>query len=379
MNPTHVLNHPVLGAAATEHRDIIVVAASAGGVAALCQLCRQLPTSLPAAVFVVLHIGAHDSQLPEILRNSGVLPAVHPQDGETVSHGHIYVAPPNRHMLLDGRHIRLTHGPKEHHTRPAADPLFRSAALSHGPRTIGVVLTGHLDDGTAGMQAIKACGGVTVVQNPQDAEAPNMPTSVLENVSIDHCVHLGQLGATLVALTAQNLPLQQRAQPPRQLILEHQASLQEGQIMDSLTILGHPSTMVCPECTGTLWEINDSRPPRYRCHTGHAYSLLSLAYQQEAVVEASLWGAVRALQDRENLLRKMAELALNEGLPSQASHQTAEADKANEKARLLKQLVEQGLAQGDEDSRADHASATGSPTTAAEPAGAQDSSAAALR
>lgn len=378
MNPTHVLNHPVVGAVTSEHRDIIVVAASAGGVAALSQLCSQLPTGLPAAVLVVLHIGAHDSQLPDILRNSGALPALHPQDGDTVLHGHIYVAPPNRHMLLDGRHIRLTHGPKEHHTRPAADPLFRSAALSHGPRTIGVVLTGHLDDGTAGMQAIKACGGAALVQDPQEAEAPNMPTSALENVKVDHCVRLGQLGATLVAMTAQKLPLQPRAQPPRQLILEHQASLQEGQIMDSLSTLGHPSTMVCPECTGTLWEMNESRPPRYRCHTGHAYSLLSLAYQQEAVVEASLWSAVRAFQDRESLLRKMAELALQEGLPEQARTHAAKADRANAKARLLKQLVEQGLVEGDAgDAGGAFAAGEGLSTTA--PPSAQGSSAAALR
>ncbi|MES2976827.1 MAG: chemotaxis protein CheB [Pseudomonadota bacterium] len=320
-------------------RDVVVVGASAGGVSALCSMAAKLPASFAPSVFVVVHIGSHPSALPDILTASGPLPAKHPSDGDRYLPGVIYVAPPDCHMLLQDGLIRLTHGPKEHHTRPAIDPLFRSAALSVGPRAIGVVLTGHLDDGTAGMQAIKECGGLTVVQDPAEAEASGMPESVLESVDIDHCVRLSDLADTLVQLSKHPVVANVVQAPPR-LVNEHLASTSKGLILDKLESVAQPSSLVCPECTGTLWEITDSRPPRYRCHTGHAYSLQSLAHNQSVSVEAALWSALRALQDREVILRKMAELHRQSGDESQALEVQAEADLVCQHGILIQQLVE---------------------------------------
>lgn len=320
------------------HRDIIAIGASAGGVAALMALCRELPADLPASVFIVVHIGANESRLPELLAASGALPAVHATDGETPQRGRIYVAPPDHHLLLEGGVIRLTHGPKEHHTRPAVDPLFRSAALNFGLRTVGVVLSGHLDDGTAGLQAIKDCGGVAVVQDPAEAEAPGMPSSAVDNVNVDHCVRLTELALTLDAISRQTVPAQHVAVPAR-LVREHLASISEGQIMENLKAVGQPSSLVCPECSGTLWEINDASPARFRCHTGHAYSLQSLSYHQADHVEAALWSVVRALQDREVLLHKLAEACRQAGEPREAHYHDAEAERVAGQGLLLQQLV----------------------------------------
>ncbi len=320
-------------------RDVIVVAASAGGVVALMRLCRDLPADLPASVFVVIHIGAHESRLPDLLGSCGQLPAVHASHGESLQHGRIYIAPPDHHLLLEGGLIRLTHGPKEHHTRPAADPLFRSAALNFGLRTIGVVLSGHLDDGTAGLQAIKDCGGVAVVKDPAQAEAPGIPASALDNVDVDHCVGLDELAATLNTLSRQPIEMQPVAVPAR-LVREHLASISEGQlIMENLQAIGQPSTLVCPECSGTLWEIKDATPKRFRCHTGHAYSLQSLSYHQANHVEAALWSVVRALQDREVLLHKLAQACRDAGEPREADYHDAEAERVNAQALLIQQMV----------------------------------------
>ena len=184
-------------------RDIVVIGASAGGVNALLSLAQALPPGFPAAVLIVLHIGSHRSMLPELLTSSGSHRAIHPQDGEPLAPGTIYVAPPAHHMLIEGDVVRLTRGAKEHHARPAIDPLFRSAALAHGPRVIGVILTGRQDDGTAGLRAVKACGGITVVQDPADAEEPGMPTSALRHVQVDHCVPLRLLGDVLARIAGQ--------------------------------------------------------------------------------------------------------------------------------------------------------------------------------
>lgn len=319
-------------------RDVIVIGASAGGVAALMELCKGLPADLPAAVFIVIHIGANESRLPELLAANGTLPAVHAADGDTPQRGRIYVAPPDHHLLLEGGVIRLTHGPKEHHTRPAVDPLFRSAALNFGLRTVGVILSGHLDDGTAGLQAIKDCGGVAVVQDPAEAEAPGMPSSALDNVAVDHCVRLDALATTLNLLSRQAVQSQAVSVPAR-LVREHLASISEGQVMEKLQAIGQPSSLVCPECSGTLWEIKDAVPARFRCHTGHAYSLQSLSYHRANQVEAALWSAVRALQDREVLVRKLAEACREAGAEKEAAYHDAEAERVAAQALLIQQLV----------------------------------------
>ncbi|MHB8597769.1 MAG: chemotaxis protein CheB [Ktedonobacteraceae bacterium] len=180
-----------------EH-DIIVIGASAGGVEALITLTATLPPNLQAAVFIVLHIPAQSpSMLPDILNRAGSLKVVSATDNAKIEYGHIYVAPPDFHLLVESEHIRVVSGPRENRHRPAIDPLFRSAASAYGSRVMGVILTGSLDDGTAGLQAIKRCGGLAIVQDPQDALFPSMPLSALANVQVDYTLPLAQIGPLL--------------------------------------------------------------------------------------------------------------------------------------------------------------------------------------
>ncbi len=322
-------------------RDTIVIGASGGGVSALSRMCRELPAGLQAAVFVVLHIGARTSNLPGILSSSGALPASHAVDGEIPQPGRIYVAPPDRHMLLDNDRICLTRGPKENHTRPAIDPLFRSAALSRGRRVMGIVLSGYLDDGTAGLRAIKQCGGIAMAQDPSDAEAKSMPLSALRNVEIDHCASVELLARQLGALAGR--PVGQDASPaPAELLIEHRTSTGEGSMAEQLKKIGKPSAMVCPECKGVLWELDDKAPPRFRCHTGHAYTLKNLAHEQTSTTEAALWNSVRALQDLEQVMRKLSSDSRRSGDEALAKAADAEANRAMDQARRIERLVEEG-------------------------------------
>lgn len=321
-------------------RDIVVIGASAGGVQALRKLAAALPGDFAAAVCVVLHVGTFRSSLPKLLEAAGPLPAAHAGDGNVLRHGRILVALPDHHLLIEGDAVRLTRGPKEHHTRPAVDPLFRSAALGHGPRVIGVLLTGGLDDGSAGLRAIKQCGGLAVVQDPADAEDPGMPAAALQSVAVDHCVPLSGLAPLLAALVHQ--PTEAPVPTPPKLMHEHLASLGGEKVMDELTQVGVPSTLTCPDCKGTLWEISGSRPPRYRCHTGHAFSLRTLAAAQQEATENALWSAVRALQEKELLLHRIAALDRSAGDEAHACQVESEAEQLRQQADTLRALVEQG-------------------------------------
>jgi two-component system chemotaxis response regulator CheB len=320
----------------------VVVGASAGGVAALLRLSATLPKGFPAPVLIVLHIGANTSVLPSLLAAHGNNPAVHGEDGQRLENGMLYVAPPDQHMLLEGDTLRLSHGPKEHHTRPAIDPLFRSAALARGAGTIGVVLTGRLDDGTAGLQAIKDCGGIAVVQDPADAEFADMPKSALRSVAVDHCAPLAELATILVGLLDRPMAVKTLPAPARQQRLEVEMDVfrGEGKAMERLNEIGKPSMFACPDCDGVLWEIDDSNPPRYRCHTGHAFSLRSLEETQHGRTEDALWGAIRSLEQREGLLRALARHSRSNGAEEDARRSEAEADETALQAGRLQKLVE---------------------------------------
>ena len=323
-------------------RRLVVLGASAGGVTALLSLCASLPRGFPAPVLIVLHIGANPSVLPSLLAAHGNNLSVHGEDGQTLEDGTLYVAPPDHHMLVvDGR-IQLSHGPKEHHTRPAVDPLFRSAALAYGRGVIGVVMTGRLDDGTAGLQAIKDCGGLALIQDPADAEHPSMPASARRSVPVDRCVPLSELAATLVRLVNEPMPADMPT-PPQRDRLEREMSVfrGEGSAMETLNEFGKPSMFACPDCDGVLWEVGDANPPRYRCHTGHAFSLRSLEATQSSATEEALWGAIRALEQREGLLRKLAEHGRSIGAENDARRSEAEADEAAQQAQRLHEMVEE--------------------------------------
>ena len=317
----------------------IVIGASSGGVSALLELVAALPTGLDAVVGVVLHVGSQHSILPELLSRRASWPAVHPRDGQALESGTIFVAPPDRHMLFKGETIHLSQGPRENHARPALDPLFRSAALEWRERVIGVVLTGDLDDGTAGLAAIKACGGTAIVQDPATAFEPSMPANALANVSVDHCLPLPEIAPVLARMVGEARPRQPVPRTPNGLLREH-AIFEGKQPMENLSAVGTPSTLTCPECGGGLWELKAAKPLRYRCHTGHGFSARSLENAQADMAEHALWSSVRALQEREILLRRLASVAQATGDFAQADAGRRQADRVHAQVEQLSKLVE---------------------------------------
>jgi two-component system, chemotaxis family, protein-glutamate methylesterase/glutaminase len=321
---------------------VVVIGASTGGVATLFELAAGLPAGINAVIGVVLHVGGNTSLMPELLSSRSALPAVHPADGDRLESGKIFVAPPDHHLLFTRDAVRLTRGPRENHARPAVDPLFRSVAIEWGPRAIGVVLTGALDDGTAGLAAIKACGGTAIVQDPRTAVEPSMPASALANVAVDACLPAADIAAALVARVG-NVPVPRHAEPPVNLVLEN--AIFEGKqtmqkTLEDLAAVARPSSLTCPDCGGGLWEMNDARPLRYRCHTGHGFSARSLENAQAELAEHAIWSSVRALRERELLLRRLAGVAEATGDPVQADAGRQQADRVREQAAQLSRLVE---------------------------------------
>jgi two-component system chemotaxis response regulator CheB len=287
--------------------DIITVGASAGGVEALGTLVEGLPADLPASVFVTLHVPSHGfSALPQILSRRGPLPAQHARDGEVIVPGRIYVAPPDHHMLIHPGAIRLSKGPRENGVRPAVDPLFRTAARWYGLRVVGVVLSGMLDDGTAGLLAIKERGGLAVVQHPDDAMFPGMPRAALDVVAIDHVLPASGIPALLDRLARDPV-----AAPADELMPEHmelEAAIAEFDLeaIQALDRPGTPSAFACRDCAGVLWEIHEGDLVRYRCRVGHAWSPTSLMAEQSKSLETALWIAFRALEERAALALRAA-------------------------------------------------------------------------
>lgn len=328
-------------------QTIIVIGTSAGGMDALKSVLAALPPDLPAAVCLVMHIGANKSVLPEILSRAGPLPVRHARDGEPLRPGVVLVAPPDRHLLLsnsgDLPHTVLSHGPKENYTRPAIDPLFRSAAAAFGARVVGVILTGYLDDGTVGLQAIKACGGTAIVQEPSDAFAPDMPASARDHVAVDLLLPLCRIGAELATLAQRRAAL---ARPPAHTPVPDWVRLENrfitpGAGMDELEKIAEPSTYTCPECQGTLWQIKAPPPQRFRCHTGHSFTAQTLEQQQGQQAEAAMWAAVRALRERERLSNGLAELAERNQWPEAAKQHRLYASNANAHAEVLTALLKE--------------------------------------
>ena len=295
-------------------RDIVVMAASMGGLQAFKSIVSSLPADLPASVFIVMHIGAWPSQLAAILQAGSALPIAQARDGEAIVRSKVYVAPPDKHMMLLNDAVVLSSGPKENFARPAADPLFRSVAVAYGPRAIGVILTGKLDDGAAGLKAIDACGGFTIVQEPSDCAAPDMPNSALQAVSADIVAPIESIPAAIVSALTMRSRKGFDMQDRERAALEAKIALTGHSSPADLERLGHRSSVTCPECGGVMWRVGEDLPLRYRCHTGHAFSALSLESQQRIGAEEALWAAVRRLQER--LLLTQDQLSLAEGARS---------------------------------------------------------------
>ncbi|HVF39512.1 MAG TPA: chemotaxis protein CheB [Gemmatimonadaceae bacterium] len=329
---------------AFSNNRVIVIGASAGGVEALTRMVSQFPRDIAATIFVVLHIAPTAvSVLPNILSRRGRLAAHHAIDGETPETGRIYVAPPDRHLLVMRDKLLTPVGPRENGHRPAVDPLFRSAALAHGQRVIGVVLTGNLDDGTAGLQAIKQCGGIAIVQDPDDADYPGMPRSAVENVAVDHVLKLEDTVSKIMELLAQPTVSDGDRMMNGDLKAEVDISKLDVQELQADDHTGEPSGFSCPECAGVLWEIREGKLVRYRCRVGHAYSAETMLAAHGEAAEAALWAALRALEENAAFARRVSRRV--ESKHGKSSRKLLEqADRTEMHARKLREILLSGSA-----------------------------------
>ncbi|HZR99825.1 MAG TPA: chemotaxis protein CheB [Chloroflexota bacterium] len=319
--------------------DLVVVGASAGGVEALAELVRGLSRNLPAAVCVVLHLPADStSLLPQILSRAGALPAIHARDGELLRHGHVFVAPPDSHLVVEPGRLRLLAGPRENGHRPSIDVLFRTAAQAYGPRVVGVILSGTLDDGTAGLLAIKRRGGLAVVQQPADARYPGMPQSALEHVVVDEVLPVRDIPAALSRLAREPAP-GEAAAPSAALQEEIRAAEVDLERLNRDAYPGAPSVYTCPECSGSLWELRDGELLRYRCRVGHAFTAESLLASQAGSVEAALWAALRALEEKASLASRMAEQATARGYQLTAVRFAEQEADARQRAAVIRRAL----------------------------------------
>ncbi len=321
-------------------RDIVVIGASAGGVEALMRVAEQLRPDIGAAVLVVLHLTPYaDSRLAERLNAAGEVHAAPAVDGEAIVPNRIYVAVPDRHLMVEGQRIRLSRGPRESRARPSIDVLFRSAAFACGPRVIGVVLTGMLDDGTAGLWAIKDHGGVAIVQSPDEAEYPSMPSSAAQHVAVDYSVRLAELPALLQSLAGEEISAPERSMGNRNLEVENKLALGEGGLQSDVRSLGPPSFYTCPECHGSMVVIEEGSVKRFRCHTGHGFTAAALSESGLPEIERTLWTALAQLEERESLLSELERAARSQGEVDAARRHAVEASDTRRLAQEVRQLT----------------------------------------
>jgi two-component system chemotaxis response regulator CheB len=325
------------------HRDIIVIGASSGGLEALKVIVRELPADLPASIFIVMHVSPdYESLLPEILQRNGRLPAMMATNGELIRRGYIYIAPPDFHLLIEQGYVRLWRGPKENHSRPSINPLFRSAAKAYGPRVIGVILSGYLDDGTAGLITIKVNRGVAVVQNPADADQPDMPRNAIRYIDVDYVLPAEQIAPMLVKLTQEPsvevgaLPMGESKDKDSLKVDQDIAEIEAGIKTNGLTMI------VCPDCGGPLWEFRNKEFKNFQCRVGHKFSPESILANHAEMLERALWVAVRTLEERCSLTREMANVARHTSSESVVEKFNREAEEAEHNAEIIKQMLLNG-------------------------------------
>lgn len=321
-------------------RDVVVIGGSAGAYEALGGLLHDLPPDLPAAIFVVIHIG-QDSLLPALLDRRSRLPVVAAESGVLSERGRVYVAVPGMHLLLHHDHVLLRRGPRENHSRPAVDALFRSAAVSLGSRVTGVVLSGSLSDGTAGLRAIKRCGGLAVVQEPEDALVPSMPRSALRHVDVDYVRSVDDMPALLARLAGE--PAGPSPAVPVDIRLEAAIAAQELADMKVDDRLGKISPFTCPECHGALWEIHDGAMLRFRCHVGHAFTADTVLAARGADIDRMLATLQRVHQERAALARRMAGRERAGARHNLADRLEARACDYEDGARVVMEMIRTGF------------------------------------
>jgi two-component system chemotaxis response regulator CheB len=318
-------------------KDIVVIGGSAGSHAVLRQIVSDLPADLPASVFIATHVPAGGSTLlPEVLSHATEMRVVAAIDGAPIEQGCIYVAVPDHHLLVIDGTIRLGDGPRENMTRPSIDPLFRSAALSYGSRTVGVVLSGLLNDGASGLGAVKACGGTALVQHPLDAHADQMPLAALETVDVDQVVAASELGKILAQIVLQTA--EDGHDCPDSLQLEVQIAAGGRVGADVIVKVATPSALTCPDCDGVLSEMRDEQPLRYRCQIGHAVTAEILESRAQDVHDA-LTVALRIMEERVTLVTRMAEDARRTHRSTVAELYEARSEEYGRYAEVLRQAA----------------------------------------
>jgi two-component system chemotaxis response regulator CheB len=318
-------------------KDLIVIGGSAGSHKPLRQIMSDLPADLPASVFVATHVPTTSpGYLADVLASAGPLPVSRAVDGQPVERGHVYTAVPHRHLLLVDGIMRLGDGPRENMTRPAIDPLFRSAALAYGPRAVGVILSGLLNDGASGLAAIKECGGTAVVQHPLDAESDEMPLAALEAVTPDEVANSNQIGRLLSEIVTM-----EAAEPvpcPPNLMLEVEIAAGARLGSDALREIADPSALSCPDCQGVLSEVRGQSPLRFRCQIGHAYTAEVLAGRSKEVGQAMRF-ALRIMEERVTLVTRMAQDARTRGRSVVAELYESRAVEYGRYARILREAA----------------------------------------
>ncbi len=323
----------------TSRRDIIVVGASAGGLEALTTLIGGLPSELDVAILIVVHVGPEArSVLARILQRCTPFRVTTPDDGDPLNRGHIYVSRPDHHLLLEPGRVRITRGPRENRSRPAVDALFRSAAYAYGSRVIGVVLSGAMDDGTAGLWWVKERGGAAVVQDPEEAAHPSMPRSAMQHVAVDHVVSTKAMAPLLLRLSREAVKQTQGA-VSKELRVET-AIAKEGRALQlGVMELGPVTPFTCPECHGVLVQLMGGGVTRYRCHTGHAFTTTSLLAEVAQGVEDTLWSSIRVLEESVMLMRQMARQARERKDAKSARLLEKKAKEAQQRADVVRAVT----------------------------------------
>jgi two-component system chemotaxis response regulator CheB len=320
------------------NRDVIAIGTSAGGVEALIHLARNFPPDLPASVLVTIHLSSyHRSALDEILTRAGPLPAHFATEGQPYRKGHIYIAPHDRHLLVEGERLALGSGPRENNSRPAIDPMLRSVAACCGARAVGVVMTGTLGDGASGLWAVQQCSGMTVVQDPHDAAFAEMPLTALTRVHPDHVTPLAEMPRLLASLARQ--PAGEQVPIPQTIAFEADIARGGHATMDDMDDLGRRSVLACPDCHGVMWEIDEGELVRYRCHVGHAYTAELMSVALDGSLRRALASALRALEERLALARKLQHQAERQHHPLLADNWSRKASEFQQELEIIRDAV----------------------------------------
>jgi two-component system chemotaxis response regulator CheB len=338
-------------------RNIVVIGGSSGALEAVRTILSGLPPTLDASLFIVLHTSPDSpGLLDRLFGRVTKFPVVYPHDKERIAPRNIYVAPPDFHLLVKRSHLRLTRGPRENRFRPAIDPLFRSAATAHGPRVIGVILSGAQDDGAVGMRLIKSSGGVAIAQDPSEAIIPSMPLAAIRHVDVDHVLPASEIAEAIARLAAEPIAVSEVNMTDRERTDVSEAG---SDAIHEADALGPPSPFTCPECGGTLWESKNGGLLQFKCHVGHRYSGDSLESAQAEQLDRALWAGLRALEESAELRRRMAVHARGQGMAAIASGYDDHAQESELRADVIRRVL--------------------MPESDKEPVGAEPESAAAVR